>query len=252
MDSVYQRLKDRTRQIAAKHPSPDFYRRYVMENGYALSHIATSPPLLSIRKLVAGQLGENLGHGFEHAEKVAIDAGALILIEGRAAGYSRFFMNRLLFLVQAAALLHDICRIEENHARKGAEKAREHLAGYPFTDVEVEQICRAIYNHEAFKETLPLPEPAGRLISDCLYDADKFRWGTDNFSHTLWDMLAFSKVPVADFVARFPDGMDTLKKIRGTFRTRTGKRFGPRFIDIGLAIGGELFEAMKTDFRLVP
>lgn len=251
MESVYQQLKNRTRQIAAGHPAPDFYRKFSSETGFALSFLNKNFSLLSIRDLVIGQLNENLGHGFEHAEKVAVDAGALILIEGHAAGYSKFFLDRLLFLVEAAALLHDICRVEEDHARKGAQRAREHLAGYPLTDVELEQICRAIHNHEAFKETLPLPEPAGRLISDCLYDADKFRWGTDNFSYTLWDMLTFSKVPVSHFVARFPDGMNTLKKIRGTFRTRTGKIYGPRFVDIGLAIGDELYKAMETEFGLI-
>ncbi len=252
MDPIYEILKNRTRDIAGKYPRPVLYRRYRRENDYANSFLNRNPSLLLIQNLVSGRLNENLGHSFEHAVKVAVDAGLLVMIEGQAAGYSKFYIDRLLMLVQSAGLLHDICRVEENHAQKGAERAREYLAGYPFTDKEVDHICRAIYNHEAFKQTLPLQTRVGRLISDCLYDADKFRWGTDNFSFTLWDMLAFSKVPVSRFVAHYAEGMDTLVRIRETFRSRTGKKYGPGFIDTGLAIGEELRDVMKSEFELIP
>lgn len=251
MDPIYQSLKQRTREIVSHYPLPGFYRRFSHEAGYAISFLNSNRPLLDLQNLLSEQLNENLGHGFEHALKVAVDAGTLIMIEGRSAGYSRVFIDRLIFLAQAAGLLHDTCRVEKNHARRGADKAREHLAGYPLTDTEVNYICRAIFNHEAFKETLPMPTRAGYLISDCLYDADKFRWGSDNFSFTLWDMLAFSKVPVEEFVTRYADGLKTLVKIRGTFRTRTGKTYGPRFIDTGLAIGRELQRVMETEFNLI-
>jgi len=250
MEPIYHTLKIRARKIVARHPCPVFYRCFSMENNYASSFLEKSSLLRELRGSVSGFLNENLGHGFEHAEKVAIDAGTLMIVEGRAAGYSRMYSDRLVLLAQAAALLHDICRTEEDHAHKGADRAREYLAGYPFTDTELNHICRAIYNHEAFKQTLPETSPAGRLVSDCLYDADKFRWGTDNFSFTLWDMLNFSKVPVSKFVASYPDGINTLKKIHGTFRTRTGKKHGPRFIDTGLAIGRELQHVLETEFKL--
>jgi hypothetical protein len=42
--------------------------------------------------------------------------------------------------------------------------------------------------------------------------------------------------------------MALLKKIRGTFRTRTGRRYGPQFIDVGIAIGDELYQVLQTDF----
>jgi len=250
MDPIYQHLKQRTREIVSRYPRPVFYRRFAPETRYAASFLVNNRTLLTLQNTLSGKLNENLGHGFEHAEKVAIDAGTLMVIEGRSAGYSRVYTDRLILLVQAAALLHDTCRAEKNHARRGADKAREHLAGYPLTDMEVNHICRAIYNHEAFKETLPPGTQAGSLVSDCLYDADKFRWGSDNFSFTLWDMLAFSKVPVPEFVARYADGLKTLVKIRDTFRTRTGKIFGPRFIDTGLAIGRQLQRVMETEFNL--
>ena len=75
------------------------------------------------------------------------------------------------------------------------------------------------------------------MLSDCLYDADKFRWGPDNFTHTIWDMVGFINPPLKTFVSHYPKGMALLKKIRGTFRSRTGRRYGPQFIDVGIAIG---------------
>jgi len=42
--------------------------------------------------------------------------------------------------------------------------------------------------------------------------------------------------------------MERLTKIRNTFRTDTGKKYGPQFIDIGLAIGEELFDVINTEF----
>jgi hypothetical protein len=42
--------------------------------------------------------------------------------------------------------------------------------------------------------------------------------------------------------------MALLKKIRDTFRSRTGRRYGPQFIDMGIAIGQELYEVILADF----
>ena len=93
-----------------------------------------------------------------------------------------------------------------------------------------------------------LPNLQGRIISNCLYDADKFRWGPDNFAHTIWDMVGFFNPPLKAFIFRYPKGMTLLKKIRGTFRSGSGKQYGPQFIDMGIAIGEELFQEILTQF----
>jgi len=49
-------------------------------------------------------------------------------------------------------------------------------------------------------------------------------------------------------VENFPKGLQSLARIRETFRTTTGRRYGPRFIDIGIAVGEELLEVIKTEF----
>jgi hypothetical protein len=43
-------------------------------------------------------------------------------------------------------------------------------------------IVAAIRNHEAFRKILESEDKSARLVSDSLYDADKFRWGPDNFT----------------------------------------------------------------------
>ena len=49
-------------------------------------------------------------------------------------------------------------------------------------------------------------------------------------------------------MAGYSQGMEKLATIKSTFRTPTGKKFGPQFIDLGLAIGEELYEVIKTEF----
>ncbi len=40
-------------------------------------------------------------------------------------------------------------------------------------------------SHEAFKKLETSGSTNAMMISDCLYDADKFRWGSDNFTDTI-------------------------------------------------------------------
>jgi hypothetical protein len=85
-------------------------------------------------------------------------------------------------------------------------------------------------------------------LSDCLYDADKFRMGPENFTHTVWEMLSFADVPLSVFMAEYPRGMEFLDRIRHTFRSPTGRVYGPKFIDLGLAIGRELYDWVRSEF----
>jgi hypothetical protein len=49
-------------------------------------------------------------------------------------------------------------------------------------------------------------------------------------------------------MARYPQGMESLEKIKTTFRTETGKQYGPQFLDLGLAIGQKLHDLILSDF----
>ncbi|MBW2367356.1 MAG: HD domain-containing protein [Deltaproteobacteria bacterium] len=250
MESVYNRLEKRTRQIVSQFPPPAFFAECNDAHVRATSFFNSDPTIGALKKSAAGELNDDFGHGMTHATKVAIDAGAILIVEATAHNYSESTIDRLLLLVQTAGLLHDVSRMEKEHAQKGARKARRILSNFSFSNSEVDDICRAIQNHEAFKQTLASPTRAGALISDCLYDADKFRWGPDNFTDTVWAMIRHAKVPVERFFKGYHRGMTALEKIRITFRTTTGKKYGPDFIDTGLAIGNELYRVMKDEYQL--
>ena len=248
MKLIYTRIRKKALQIVSRYPSPDFYQDHFLSNELSRQYFETNPFTVQLRAFVASKLKDDFGHGLEHAVKVAVDAGALMIIENNLAGSSNDFINRRVIIVQCAALLHDIKRKQENHAVRGAAYARKVLKTYPFNPDEIEDICLAIRNHEAFKNTVKSNTLQGSLVSDCLYDADKFRWGPDNFSDTVWTMASFFKIPVVKFMELYPGGMNIVAKVRPTFRTDTGKKYGPQFIDIGLAIGKELFDVINTDF----
>lgn len=248
MEIIYAHFRKRARQIVSRHPYPDFYQDHSFANEMSRQYFETNSFTAELRKFVAKHLEENFGHGLEHAIKVAIDAGALMIIENKLAQQPDNRINRRVAVVQWAGLLHDIKRRKENHAIKGSDHARKVLNPYPLDPSEVDDICRAIRNHEAFKPTVKADTIEGALVSDCLYDADKFRWGPDNFSDTLWAMVSDFKIPVVEFMDLYPEGMEKLAEIKHTFRTRTGKKYGPQFIDLGVAIGKELFNVINTEF----
>jgi hypothetical protein len=57
-------------------------------------------------------------------------------------------------------------------------------------------------------------------------------------------MVAFSGLPVDQFLTLYPSAMERLARIKSTFRTPAGRRYGPEFIDLGLAVGEELYRVI--------
>jgi hypothetical protein len=248
MVTVYTRLQRRARQIVSRYPPPAFYSDFSTAASISRSIFDTDPIISDLRLFVTRRLEDDFGHGLLHANKVALDAGCLILAEGSRIGIGRRLANRLVVVVQSAALLHDFKRKEPDHAARGAVFAANLLRGYPFSVEEREDVRLAIRDHEAFKRRVPINSRRGALVSNCLYDADKFRWGPDNFTDTLWHMVFFHNPPFGDFMADFPKGLESLYRIRKTFRTPTGRAYGPGFIDIGIAVGKELLREIRTEY----
>lgn len=238
------RAQELTRQIADDVGAPLFYRerREPWERSCRL--FASCAVVQAVLETGAGR-GNPLGHGRSHGEKVAVDAGSLILIEAKGA-FAPEDRERLVLCSHLAGLLHDIRREEPDHARAGARAAGVILDGVPLDGKARLWICDAIANHEAFRPPRILAAPEGQLLSDALYDADKFRWGPDNFTETLWAMASFRETPLAAVLPRFLQGLDGIARIRATFRTDEGKRYGPDFIDRGLEIGRRLYEALAA------
>jgi len=244
-DPEYDKAIDLSRRIAAEVGTPRFYRE--REREVALSReLFASEPLIGEAMRIVGKRGDCPGHSLTHVRKVAIDAGALILIEeeGRLPGAP---IRRLVLLAHLAGLLHDIRRAEKDHAERGADEAAKLLTAFPIRNDECTGIADAIRNHEAFRPPQNSAAPAEHLLSDALYDADKFRWGPDNFTETLWAMVIPRGIPLRTLLPRFLSGIEGIRKIRGSFRTVTGREYGPDFIDRGLTIGRKLYEELTRD-----
>jgi len=248
MATVYARIQSRARQIVSGFPAPDFYIEKADTITLSRKLMAESKQISQLKTIVAQRLEDDFGHGLQHAEKVSLEAGALVLIEGHRSQLPRSVVRRHVFLVQCAGLLHDICRKKKNHAVMGAAIAERILQDFSLSPKEISDICLSIQTHEAFKAEIVINSSKGRLLSGCLYDADKFRWGPDNFTDTLWDMVSFRNPPLKTFIDHYPKGMKGLEKIKHTFRTQTGRKYGPQFIDIGIAIGEALYRVILEEF----
>ena len=96
-------------------------------------------------------------HGFEHTERVI----GLCMVLGERLGAD---MSVLI----PAAILHDVGRGDDNHAEKGAEKARLILTEHGVPENRVARIVEAIRVH-SFSEGLE----ASSLEAQILSDADK-------------------------------------------------------------------------------
>jgi hypothetical protein len=188
MQPIYHQIRQQARLIVSRYPTPDFYRDHAQDHEASLRLFDRDPIIKKLLRFVTDNLEDDFGHGLLHAVKVSHDAGALVQIEAGDGSYDIDTLSRWVCMVQSAGLLHDIKRKKKDHSTHAAAYAKKVLKKYPFTPQQVEDICCAIQNHEAFKDNIDLGTPLGELLSNCLYDADKFRWGPDNFKDTIWDM----------------------------------------------------------------
>lgn len=207
------------------------------------------PVPVYLRERLQAVFQNDLGHGLFHSMHVSLDTATLICVEIESNGMNEAPIERLMLLGLLAGLLHDICRNEDSHAEAGALEAARILEDYPLEAEEIECILLAIKNHEAFVAPQPCKRSWEQLVSDCLYDADKFRWGADTFTHTLWHMADHHGFGPRELVERFPWGMTGVMKIIETFRTATGREFGPEIIETGMAIGKEIYRYLLQHLR---
>lgn len=252
MENSITRLQKIAVHFASKYGLAEFYSRFSHHHAKARHMYFAHPLVQMVRQHVKPELMkvDCLGHGRIHCRKVSWDCASLISIELSAVSVPKEQIERMMMLGLVAGLFHDICRLEENHAERGAQRAARELRSFPLSPEEIVAICRAIRNHEAFMKPIKCSDPMGQLLSDCLYDADKFRWGRDNFIHTLWCIMEHQKITTEDLIQRFPWGIQGIKRISSTFRTVTGKYFGIEIIEQGLALGMDIYRYLLNEYRL--
>ncbi len=242
---AYNKLQQAARLVAQALPQPALYRAYSAEIRRANETLGTHDLIRRCREhLDASDL--ECAHGVCHCEAVARDAGALVLIEAVQKGMDAEETEGLFIAAEIAGLLHDIKRREKDHARLGSIEAGRILRTLGIDGRYAGYATDAIKNHEAFKEFHDSSDEAGRLVSDALYDADKFRWGPENFTSTLWLMVEANNTPPHALHGNFREKMKGIEKIKETFRTSTGKKYGPEFIDQGIQIGNVIYDELTA------
>ena len=58
-------------------------------------------------------------------------------------------------------------------------------------------------------------------------------------------MVSSQGLTPAELFGRFPWGMNGIAKIGETFRTATGRQYGPEIIDTGAAIGKDIYQFLR-------
>jgi len=242
LNKELQEARKLARKIARATGPPTFYREKKREVDGSHRLFGSSSLVNECLNLVR-ERKDGIGHGIVHVRKVAIDAGAICLVENSLV-YKKSEVRRIVLLAHVAGVLHDIRRLEKNHAQVSACEAGRLLSRFDLSKREIDAITGAIGNHEAFQPAATLEDPLARFLSDALYDADKFRWGPDNFTDMIWDMVEYRKASLDIVLKRFLKGMEGIGRIRETFRTATGKTYGPDFIDRGIEIGMKFYTIM--------
>lgn len=245
MNKVLTELKKEAKALAAAQPVPAFYRELESKISFAREMFFDHPMVIRLQEDVLPFLYDEYAHGVYHSKKVAIEAGAIVLSEGENENVSADDIRELVLLAQFCGLLHDCCRLEDEHAVKGAETSLVILNNYPLSEQSKKLITGAIARHEAFKDAAPVGDDVLlKILSGALYDADKFRWGPDNFSTTLWEICDYEDWTTDEIVKKFPKGLEIIKSVESTFRTETGKKYGPEMISQGLEIGTQLYDRL--------
>jgi hypothetical protein len=246
--AIYPALKKKAAKAARRIGPPSFYRVHKRELDRSHKSFSESELLLRCRAYL-DESKMHPAHGIRHCEKVAIEAGAILQIEDARVRRPAVAPDGLVLCAQIAGLFHDIKRSEDNHTLKGSIEAERILGEFEMEERYKRYITAAIRNHEAFREVLASEDDEAKLVSDALYDADKFRWGPDNFTTTLWLIVESADTPAEKLYASFLEKMEGIRRIKETFRTDTGRRYGPEFIDLGIEIGDEIFLEMEKLMR---
>ena len=240
----YPGLREKALRAAREAGTPSFYILHKKELDLSRSSYAASS-IIRKCKTYLDDSKLHPAHGVFHCEKVALEAGAILQAEGNAMRLDAAMINELMLCAQIAGLLHDIKRREENHTVAGSKEASDILKDFPIKEHCKRYIVAAIRNHEAFREVLDSENESARLVSDSLYDADKFRWGPDNFTVTLWLIIESTGISLEKLHDSFTEKMEGIKMIKKTFRTKTGQKYGPEFIDKGIMIGDVIYREIQ-------
>ncbi len=240
-DKVLALLRNESKTLAAQNPS-DFYNDCSSQYRSCKEFFFTNALIARCRRDILPFFKAS-DHDLEHAKKVALNAGTLVLVEGR--GWDIQAVKRSSLLAIMAGLLHDICRDEPGHADKGTERALRFLQGYPLSGEEKNMIAFAVRNHERFHPEIKRENHTYQIVGNALHDADKFTWGPDTFVAVLRENRTPTPTSPQEMLAHFHEGIERIHPFTAIFRTSTGRYYGPQFIRQGFILGNHLCRRLQ-------
>ncbi|MDD2220114.1 MAG: hypothetical protein PHS63_08570 [Desulfoplanes sp.] len=244
-NNIFEQLKNESKKLAAEY-LPDFYNDFATQHRRSKDLFFTNTLIGQCKADVLPffKNPERTTSAVEHAKKVAIDAGTLVLADGQ--GWSVQHIKRLALLAQIAGLFHDICGQSSEHAQQSAEYARQVMHGYPLSEREKDMVAFAIRNHETARPEIKRDDHAYQRVSNAVYDADKFRWGADTVSTAQWEICATDTCSREKILTHFSESIRKIQSITSTFRTRTGQQYGPQFVKQGLTIAAHIHGSLPN------
>ena len=230
-------LKRRAKDLAVSRAQSAFSLECAEELTHARDLFFENPLVLRLQGDALGFLNEACGLGVEHGKRVAMDAATLVLAE--PSGLSPEERRRLAVLAEMAGLLHDALRHEDNHAEKGADLCLRILRGYPISPEERLWIAGAVARHEDGAPQLQDAPESAQLLAGAVHDADVFRFGPDIFATILWELCECDEWPLERIAGAFPQGVSRARSLADSFRTESGRRYGPSLLAEGLSLAEE-------------
>ncbi len=117
---IYDEMMNCSQGIATSFPDPRFYASCASQLADSHRIYQQAPLVCRCRKVIEQDLARNPSHGLDHAEKVAVEAGALVLAEDARIDLEGSVSFEVAALAHVAGILHDMRRGDEDHARSGS------------------------------------------------------------------------------------------------------------------------------------
>ncbi|XPV76418.1 MAG: hypothetical protein ACNI27_00485 [Desulfovibrio sp.] len=242
MTNFLNTARNEAKRIVAELPAPAFYDDCDSEVEFSRKLFFQHPVLARLQEDALNFLYDETRFGIIHAKNVAIDACAIVLVEGQLASADE---NRhLALLAQISGMLHDISLHEEEPSIQNSEAAAVVLRQYDLTDRDRKLIDLAISHHEwgdfSFED-----DYEAELLCGAVHDADKFRWGPDIFSTAFWKGCNYQQADSAQMIKCFEQSFGTISDYRDNFKTICGRSYGSELLEFGENAGTAILEYMK-------
>lgn len=234
-------IKEAARACRRLGMRPAFYQDSVEQFEFCKDMFFEHPLMVRLQTDVLAFVYDDPGYGVEHAKKVGVEAAVILLMDG--VGREPSELRRGALLAEMAGMLHDICRLENDHDQRAADLARTILADYPITEEDLAIVARAVSEHHR-PSGIPYADWLEEAVSKAVHDADLFRLGLDFFASILWENIDYMDASEEEILEAFAQKAKAAAAAEPRFLTETGRRYGPELLALGRDLGRETYDRL--------